>query len=170
MTASRVSIRSTTASKRSAKLKLTGKAPQRCAWLRAVGHSMTRASGFREEKMDADRKPAGRFEFAQRVGRAVARTPGIGVLWAPPRAAQFAIGTVLKERFGMADPDLPKTRPSLALTAQVALDEALLGVMRNPRRYPTDSELTAVAQDMETAVGVYERNGWDRDPAGFHPQ
>jgi len=120
--------------------------------------------------MASDPKPSSRFEFAQRVGRAVARTPGIGILWAPPRAAQFAIGTVLKERFGMADPDMPKTRPSLALTAQVALDEALLGVMRNPRRYPTDSELLAVAKDMETAIGVYERNGWDRDPAAFHPQ
>ena len=118
----------------------------------------------------ASSKPQGAIEFAQRVGRAVARTPGLGVLWAPPRAAGFALGTIFKERLGMADPDLPKTRASLALTAQVALDEALLGVMRNPRRYPTDSELLAVAKDMETAIGVYERNGWDRDPAAFHPQ
>ena len=117
----------------------------------------------------ASRKPVGAVEFAQRVGRAVARTPGIGVLWAPPRAAGFAFGTMVKERFGLADPDLPKTRPSLALTAQVALDEALLGVMRNPRRYPTDGELRAVAIDMDTAIGVYERNGWTRDPSGFHP-
>jgi hypothetical protein len=113
-------------------------------------------------------KPASPFEFAQRVGRAVARTPGLGVLWAPPRAAGFALGALVKERFGGTDPDLPRTRPSLALTAQVALDEALLGVMRNPRRYPTDSELHAVAVDLETAVGVYEREGWLHDPTGFH--
>jgi hypothetical protein len=116
----------------------------------------------------ASSKPAGAFEFAQRVGRAVARTPGLGVLWAPPRAAGFAIGALVRERFGAADPDLPRTRPSLALTAQVALDEALLGVMRNPRRYPTDSELHAVAVDVQDAVAVYEREGWLHDPTGFH--
>jgi hypothetical protein len=116
----------------------------------------------------ASSRSAGAFEFAQRVGRAVARTPGIGVLWAPPRAAGFALGTIVKERFGMADPDLPHTRPSLALTAQVALDEALLGVMRNPRRYPTDSELHAVADDLEAASEIYAREGWLRDPTGFH--
>jgi hypothetical protein len=116
----------------------------------------------------ASAKPVRPIEFAQRLGRAVARTPGLGVLWAPPRAAGFALGTMFKERFGTADPDMPKTRPSLALTAQVALDEALLGVMRNPRRYPTDSELIEVAENMDAALGVYERNGWTRDPSGFH--
>jgi hypothetical protein len=116
----------------------------------------------------ASKGPAGAFEFVQRVGRTVARTPGLGVLWAPPRAAGFALGALVKERLGLADPDLPKTRPSLALTAQVALDEALLGVMRNPRRYPTDSELQAVAQDLEAATDVYRRNGWLHDPTSFH--
>ncbi|MFY9587266.1 MAG: alpha/beta hydrolase [Actinomycetota bacterium] len=114
------------------------------------------------------RGPAGAFEFVQRVGRTVARTPGLGVLWAPPRAAGFALGALVKERLGLADPDLPKTRPSLALTAQVALDEALLGVMRNPRRYPTDSELRAVGDDLESATDIYRRNGWLHDPTTFH--
>jgi hypothetical protein len=117
----------------------------------------------------ASRRSAGAVDLAQRFGRAVARTPGLGVLWAPPRAAGFALGAMVKERFGTADPDLPRTRPSLALTAQVALDEALLGVMRNPRRYPTDSELHAVAEDLDTAIGVYKREGWLHDPTGFHP-
>jgi hypothetical protein len=117
----------------------------------------------------ASHRSAGAIDLAQRVGRAVARTPGLGILWAPPRAAGFALGAMVKERFGTADPDLPRTRPSLALTAQVALDEALLGVMRNPRRYPTDSELHAVAEDLETAVEVYKREGWLHDPTGFHP-
>jgi hypothetical protein len=117
----------------------------------------------------ASNRAARSVDIAQRLGRAVARTPGIGVLWAPPRAAGFALGTIFKERLGLADPDLPKARPSLALTAQVALDEALLGVMRNPRRYPTDGELSAVADEMDTAVRFYERNGWLKDPTGFHP-
>ncbi len=116
----------------------------------------------------AAKRPGGAFEFAQRVGRSVARTPGIGVLWAPPRAAGFALGAILKERLGLADPDLPRARPSLALTAQVALDEALLGVMRNPRRYPTDSELHRVAGDLELATAVYRRGGWLHDPTSFH--
>jgi len=116
----------------------------------------------------ASKGPAGAFEFAQKVGRTVARTPGLGVLWAPPRAAGFALGAILKERLGLADPDLPRTRPSLGLTAQVALDEALLGVMRNPRRYPTDSELRAVGDDIERASDVYRRNGWLHDPTTFH--
>jgi hypothetical protein len=117
----------------------------------------------------ASSRSAGAIDLAQRFGRAVARTPGLGVLWAPPRAAGFAIGALVKERFGTADPDLPRTRPSLALTAQVALDEALLGVMRNPRRYPTDMELHAVADDLESAIAVYKREGWLHDPTDFHP-
>lgn len=116
----------------------------------------------------ASRGPAGAFEFAQRVGRTVARTPGLGVLWAPPRAAGFAIGALVRERLGLADPDLPRARTTLAFTAQVALDEALLGVMRNPRRYPTDSELHATAHDLELAVDIYRREGWLQDPTGFH--
>jgi len=117
----------------------------------------------------ASSRSAGAIDLAQRFGRAVARTPGLGVLWAPPRAAGFAIGALVKERFGTADPDMPRTRASLALTAQVALDEALLGVMRNPRRYPTDLELQAVTEDLENAIAVYEREGWLHDPTGFHP-
>lgn len=109
----------------------------------------------------------GAFDFAQRVGRAVARTPGIGVLWAPPRAAGFALSAIVRGRLGMANPDLPPTRTSLALTAQVALDEALLGVMRNPRRYPTDGDLHTVRDELDSALALQKLKGWT-SPATYH--
>ncbi len=95
--------------------------------------------------------------------------PGIGILWAPPRAAGFAVDAFIKQRFGLrGTDDLPKARPSLALTAQVALDEAFLGMMRNPSRYPTDADYAGLAAELATAADLYAREGWIAEPRSYH--
>ena len=116
----------------------------------------------------ASKRPAQAYVVAQRVGRAVARMPGIGILWAPPRAAGFAVETFVKQRFGRGDPDLPKVRNSLALTAQVALDEAFLGAMRNPSRYPTDADYLSLATELHAASELYAQQGWLAEPRLYH--
>ncbi len=95
--------------------------------------------------------------------------PGIGILWAPPRAAGFAVEAFIKQRLTSRQPDdLPKARPSLALTAQVALDEAFLGMMRNPSRYPTDADYAGLAAELSIAAELYTRRGWIADPRSYH--
>ena len=113
-------------------------------------------------------KPAQAIVVAQRVGRAVARMPGIGILWAPPRAAGFAVETFVKQRLGLGNPDLPRARNSLRLTAQVALDEAFLGAMRNPSRYPTAADYHSLATELAAAKELYEEKGWLADPRSYH--
>src|SRR5437867_8161954 len=127
------------------------------------------ASGSGEEERVASNGPAQAIVVAQRVARAVARMPGIGILWAPPRAAGFAVDAFIKQRFGLrgAD-DLPKARPSLALTAQVALDEAFLGMMRNPSRYPTDADYAGLAEELGAAAALYAEAGWIAEPRSYH--
>ena len=94
--------------------------------------------------------------------------PGIGILWAPPRAAGFAVEAFVKQRLRRGPDDLPKARPSLGLTAQVALDEAFLGMMRNPARYPTDADYAGLAAELSAASDLYTERGWIADPRSYH--
>jgi hypothetical protein len=95
--------------------------------------------------------------------------PGIGILWAPPRAAGFALESFIKQRFGLRGvDDPPRAKPSLALTAQVALDEAFLGVMRNPSRYPTDADYAGLAAELSSAAALYAQEGWIANPRSYH--
>ena len=54
------------------------------------------------------------------------------------------------------------------MTAQVALDEAFLGMMRNPSRYPTDADYAGLAAELATAADLYAREGWIAEPRSYH--
>jgi dienelactone hydrolase len=115
----------------------------------------------------ATKQPAPR-NLAQRVGRALWRAPGAGIVFAPPRTAGFAISSYVRNRIGSTNGDTPSPRLSLALMSQVALDEALLGVMKSPRRYPTEHEYETIAAELRLALSMYGERGWLDAPTLYH--
>lgn len=111
---------------------------------------------------------ARRGAMARRVGAALVRTPGAGVVLAPTRVASFAIAALVRGGIGPDAPDVPRGRISAALAAQVALDEVLLGFMRSPRRYPSERDWARIAADLAATVEFYDGRGWLADPASYH--
>lgn len=104
----------------------------------------------------------------RRVGNTLARTPGAGVILAPPRTATFALAALLRGGYGPSGPGIPRVRLSAALAAQVALDETLLGVMRSPRRYPSERDWERIASDLRATLDLYGREGWLDNPVRYH--
>lgn len=116
----------------------------------------------------ATTQPAPR-NLAQRVGRALWRAPGAGIVFAPPRTVGFAISSYVRSRLGAtANGDTPIPKLTLALLSQVALDEALLGVMKSPRRYPTEHEYETIASELRLALSMYGERGWLEAPTQYH--
>jgi dienelactone hydrolase len=104
----------------------------------------------------------------RRVGRAVASIPISGLVFAPPRAAAFALDTWWRRRRPPEDPDQPVVPLTAAMIAQVALDEAVLGVMRSPRIHPTAADYAIVLAELEQALAIYGKRGWLGNPRGYH--
>jgi hypothetical protein len=50
----------------------------------------------------------------------------------------------------------------------VALDEAILGVMKTPSRTPDEAEARRVGDELAAMVQVFEDRGW-QDPVAYHP-
>jgi pimeloyl-ACP methyl ester carboxylesterase len=121
----------------------------------------------REERM-----AQGGFDLAasplRRVGRAVASLPIGGLLFAPPKAAKFAVDTWWKGRRPPEDPDDPVVPLTVAMVAQVALDEAVLAVMRKPRTNVTASDYVSISKELADAQAMYEREGWLDSPTAYH--
>ncbi|MFN2590827.1 MAG: alpha/beta hydrolase, partial [Actinomycetota bacterium] len=104
----------------------------------------------------------------RRVGRVVASLPIGGLLFAPPKAAKFAVDAWWRGRRPSEDPDEPVVPLTMAMVAQVALDEAVLAVMRKPRTNVRDSDYEAVSAELAAAQVLYERHGWLDTPRGYH--
>jgi hypothetical protein len=122
----------------------------------------------------ASDKPPTR-SLARRFGRAVVNLPGAGLVFVPQRAAGFAVGTWLRHRMtDPADPalvpgtDPPAARPSVGLAAMVALDEAILAVMKSPRRYPADADYATVRRELHEARDLYRARGFIERPWTYH--
>ncbi|MCA1726307.1 MAG: alpha/beta hydrolase family protein [Actinobacteria bacterium] len=111
--------------------------------------------------------PAPRPGFVRRVGRAVSNVPGAGLAFVPPRTARFAVGTWLRHNVRHTDGP-PDPALSWQLTAQVALDEMLLGYMKSPRRFPANGDYATVARELEEAAALYTRRGFVDAPATYH--
>jgi pimeloyl-ACP methyl ester carboxylesterase len=106
--------------------------------------------------------------IVRRVGRAVSNVPGAGLAFVPPRTARFAVGTWLRHTIPAAGGRPPDPALSWQLTAQVALDEMLLGYMKSPRRFPEDADYATVARELQDAAALYTRRGWVDHPETYH--
>lgn len=60
----------------------------------------------------------------------------------------------------------PVARMSLAL--KIALDEAMLGYFVSTVRSPSAQRVTEIAGEVHTVLDLFQANGWDRNPAGYH--
>lgn len=93
-----------------------------------------------------------------------------GIAGVPARVLGFAVRE-LADRNGLISPSgLPSFALSRGILAQVALDEAILGVMKTPSRFPDESESLRVADELAVLVDLYTRRGWTDDPVGYHRQ
>lgn len=92
--------------------------------------------------------------------RAVARAT-----LAVPRTARFVWRGGGDHNLGDA---APPRELSVALLAQVAMDEALLAVALTPSRFPRRSDYVRVAAELADARRLMSRRGWLRHPAGYH--
>jgi dienelactone hydrolase len=104
----------------------------------------------------------------RRVGRAVASLPIGGLLFAPPKAAKFAVDTWWKGRRPPEDPLDPVVPLTMAMVAQVALDEAVLAVMRKPRANVGEADYVAISAELAEAQALYDRKGWLDSPTRYH--
>src|SRR5258708_39814069 len=90
--------------------------------------------------------------------RALAKLPGAGLAQAVPRTSTFLAGSELRRAnpFGRGR---PTAKPSPQYAAQVALDEALLGVMASSRM-PTASDYPLLGAEVLEADRVWAAQGW----------
>src|SRR5258708_8338857 len=96
--------------------------------------------------------------------------PGAGLAAAVPNTAAFLVGTQAqrrKHRLGEPDdtaPSRPRFRTTPGLVAQVAMDEALLGLLGGPSRLPTRADYERVGGEVREAEGLWLRRGWVERP------
>src|SRR5437867_2789969 len=96
----------------------------------------------------------------RRVGQAINAIPGTGLLFAPTRTAGFVLQSWWRGRRPVEADALPVPAISLALAAQVALDEAVLAVIKSPRMYPAETDYEGVAAELRDAIELYQAQGW----------
>lgn len=93
-----------------------------------------------------------------------------GIAGVPARVLGFAVRE-LADRNGLISPsELPSFALSRGVLAQVALDEAILGVMKTPSRFPDETESRRVADELDALVALYGRRGWADDPTAYHAE
>ncbi len=92
--------------------------------------------------------------------RALAR-----VTKAVPRTVAFVGRTLIT---GEVAHKIPRPALTLSLTAQVALDEALLAVAMTPNRYPLSADYRRVSDEMAAAREMFSERGWIANPAAYH--
>lgn len=97
------------------------------------------------------------------------RVPGIGLGSVPLRVTWATGAAWWRARNGDQDGEVPAPVPTAAFVAQVALDEAVLGLLRNPARYPSPEEMRRVAGELDVLHALLRARGWLDDPRGFHP-
>ena len=87
---------------------------------------------------------------------------------AVPKTIGFA-GETLVRRFTDTPPGgAPTPKLSPGLMAQVALDEAILGMAMGPNRFPHRADYERVGAELAHARLLFEARGWLADPASYH--
>ena len=100
--------------------------------------------------------------------KVLARRAPTRVLVAVPRTIGF-VGETVVRRFTDSPPGgVPNPRISPAFVAQVALDEAILGMAVGPNRFPRRADYERVGAELAAARALFEKRGWLDDPASYH--
>jgi hypothetical protein len=90
-----------------------------------------------------------------------------------PRTVGFLAGSGLRDTIdrlpGVTKASRPLARPTLAMATQVAMDEAILGIMAGPGRLPHRADYVRVGEEVVTAAAMWRRRGWLDNPASYHP-
>jgi dienelactone hydrolase len=94
--------------------------------------------------------------------------PVAGLLLIGASAAGFLAAGAHSVRLEPDYEDVPPLEPSLALSAQVALDEALLGTMSVTLPLPTAGDNDRIAPEISAARGFFESAGWLEKPVDYH--
>lgn len=104
------------------------------------------------------------------VGRLASRLPVAQLGLAVGRTGAFLARSLATGKVAGAQriDGVPEPRLSLALTMQVAMDECILAVMKNPSRVPDTTELMRVGAELDEALALYQSRGWVNGPRGFH--
>lgn len=109
------------------------------------------------------------YRVYKRANWLLTKVPGAGLLRTGPKTAQWAVKALIRSRAASANGDgVPTARPTPALTAQVALDEAVLGLMMRPSKFPSTADYERVGEELAEAAALYRARGWVDDPAAYH--
>ena len=98
--------------------------------------------------------------------KAVSRIPGVGLVRALPNTASFIVGSQVHTWRGRPA-TRPAARPSWAMAGQVAMDEAIVGLVA-AGRMPHRGDYLRVGAEMLEAEALWHERGWDADPASYH--
>lgn len=105
---------------------------------------------------------------AREAEKALARRAPVRMLVAVPRTAGF-VGESLYHRFTDTPPGgVPAPVLSPGLLAQVAMDEAILGLAMGPSRFPRRADYERVGAELALARRLFEDEGWLEDPRTYH--
>ena len=98
----------------------------------------------------------------------VAVGPLAALLLIAAAAAAFVAAGAHSVRLEPDYEDVPPLEPSLALSAQVACDEALLGTIGATLPLPTGGDNDRIAQEVVAAREFFESAGWLEKPLDYH--
>jgi dienelactone hydrolase len=98
--------------------------------------------------------------------RAIGRVPGAGLTRTVPRTITFLAGSQVRS-LRHPPTDRPVARPSWALAGQVAMDEAILGLLAGTR-LPHRADYERVGAEVVEADALFAERGWSADPAAYH--
>jgi hypothetical protein len=101
---------------------------------------------------------------ARRTEKFLAQFAPLRMSLAVPRTADF----MARSWFSAEDGEIPRPAMSVAMAAQIALDEAILLGARGPSRFPRRAEYMRVGEEMRAASRFYEEQGWIDDPLSYH--
>ena len=102
------------------------------------------------------------------IQRFIGGIPGIGLAQVVPNTVEFVVSSWLRAHRVPMYPSVPAAPFSVGLTAQVALDEVVLGVMRSAGRHPHHADYARVGEELRQARDLYESRGWIDDPRRYH--
>ncbi len=104
-----------------------------------------------------------------RAATMIARGPVAGLLSVPPKTVGYGVGAWLRARTNGSTPHVsPVRRPTWTLAGNVALDEALLGIMKNPARFPSEADCVRVAAELRDMRRLHDVRGWTDAPLTYH--